>query len=241
MPLSVPTTGPCRCWITCVSSCARVCWSPPPSPRTTWLPEVYARAPISPAERRAAASRCTRTSEKSAPSRASASCRSEPRARCHASRPVGRDGRAAPRAGLRRVHEPVYGQPRAPSAAIGGWLTGQSGRWSRKSSPVGPFSSRGAARTTPHALRLRDVPRLPSTARHVPPAHLWAPDRDRPTPSLPLLYLDLCSALLYLYPPLTPDAARSGPRSAPSRPTPPRCGSVGCTSPYGRSARVSRS
>lgn len=47
--------------------------------------------------------------------------------------------------------------------------------------------------------------------------------------------------LLYLCPPLTPDAARSGPRSAPSRPTPPRCGPVGCTSPYGRSARASRS
>jgi hypothetical protein len=34
-PLSVPETGPCRCWITWVSSCASVSLSQPPSPRTT--------------------------------------------------------------------------------------------------------------------------------------------------------------------------------------------------------------
>lgn len=39
-PVSVPATGPRRCWMTWVSSCARVWRSPPPSPITMWLPEV---------------------------------------------------------------------------------------------------------------------------------------------------------------------------------------------------------
>ncbi len=39
-PLSVPATGPRRCWMTWVSSWARVCLSPPPAPMTTWWPEV---------------------------------------------------------------------------------------------------------------------------------------------------------------------------------------------------------
>lgn len=74
-PLSVPATGPWRCWITCVSSCARVCRPPPPRPMTTSWPEVYARAPSSSAERCAAVPVCSRTSEKSAPSLASISAR----------------------------------------------------------------------------------------------------------------------------------------------------------------------
>ncbi len=42
-------------------------------------------------------------------------------------------------------------------------------------------------------------------------------------------------------PPFRPGAVRSGPRSVPRRPAPPRSGSAGCTSPCGRSGRASRS
>ncbi len=77
-PLSVPATGPRRCWITWVSSWASVCLSVPPSPITTWFPLVYARAPTSAADAFAALSSWMRTSEKSAPSRRSMSARVPP-------------------------------------------------------------------------------------------------------------------------------------------------------------------